>query len=84
MNETRHIDRCLRGTPDNSEQFLFQARRLLDPAFDASVKLQQRCYRLVRDHARAQVRAEIAAADQQVFSFPEHRGLRDRLYRLFK
>ena len=71
LNETKQIDDYLFHSVD---VHLFEAKLILQPALREKLQWQQRAYELVNMYGRQQLKAEIEAVHQKLFSEPEHRG----------
>jgi hypothetical protein len=78
--ETKQIDDYLFHSAD---AHLFEAKLILQPALREKMQWQQRAYEVIQAFGRQQLRAEIEAVHQKLFSEPEHRGFSQRIRALF-
>lgn len=82
--ETEQIEAHLLHLSGPGDALVFEARLLLDPELKDKMHWQQKTYHIVRQYGRQQLRQEIEAVHQQLFSRPEHAGFRQKIMRLFK
>jgi hypothetical protein len=78
--ETKQIDDYLFHSAD---AHLFEAKLILQPALREKLKWQQCAYKLIHAYGRQQLKAEIEAVHQKLFSEPVHRGFSQRIRTLF-
>jgi len=83
-NETRHIDLHISGKADTGDALLFEAQLLLDPALHDKVLWQKRTYAIINNYGRAQLKNEIEAVHQKLFTAAEHLSFSQKIRRLFK
>ncbi|WCT11076.1 hypothetical protein [Mucilaginibacter jinjuensis] len=84
LNELKQIeDHLLRLSPPD-DTLLFAAKMILDTNLRSNVLLQQRTYTLVQQYGRKQLKAEIEAVHQQIFSNTAHQTFVDKILSLFK
>ncbi|MDF9799632.1 hypothetical protein OKW21_004895 [Catalinimonas alkaloidigena] len=83
LNEIKAIEEYLLQEQQPEDLLLFEAHMMLDEALKEKVQRQQRIYQLVRAYGRQQLRAEIEAAHQQLFTQARHRSFRQKVLRLF-
>ncbi|CAN5170499.1 hypothetical protein BH09BAC6_BH09BAC6_09710 [soil metagenome] len=82
--ETGQIDMHLLKQGTTEDRLLFEAMLLLDPALNERVQWQQKAHEMITQYGRKQLKAEIAAIHQQLFSGPKHQSFRNKIWRLFK
>lgn len=84
LNKLKQIeDHLLRLSPPE-DSLLFEAKMILDTDLRSNVLLQQRTYTLVQQYGRKQLKAEIEAVHQQIFSNPAQQGFVHKILSLFK
>ncbi|HUP11837.1 MAG TPA: hypothetical protein VM187_06490 [Niastella sp.] len=83
LNEIKHIDDYLLQYAGKADCALFEARLILQPALKENLLWQQKTYELIKQYSRRQLRAEIEAVHQQLFTEPEHTSFRKRILALF-
>ena len=83
-NETQQIETYLQGSAEPTEQLLFNARLLLDNALADKVIAQRKTYTVIQQYGRQQLKQEIEAVQQILFTSPKHNRFRDKIKRLFK
>jgi hypothetical protein len=84
LNETRQIDDYLFKYAGAADAFLFEARLILQPELQETMQWQQRTYELIQQYSRRQLKQEIEAVHQHLFSEPEHASFRQRIRSFFK
>jgi hypothetical protein len=62
---------------------LFDARLLLNTDLQANVSAQKQVYTLVQQYGRRQLKQEIEAVHQQLFTQPEHLSFKQKIARIF-
>ena len=82
-NEIQQIEAHLLGTADTGNALLFDAKLLLDASLADKVAWQQRTYTIVTNYGRKELKAEIEAVHQQLFTAPEHLNFAQRIRMLF-
>lgn len=82
-NETRHIEAVLKGTATPGDALLFEAKLMLDNELADKVIWQQKTYALIKQYGRRQLKAEIEAVHEQLFTKPEHQSFSQKIWRLF-
>ena len=82
--ETEQIDAHLMQRSDTGESLVFEAKMLLDTELKEKVQWQQKAYHLVKLYGRDQLRQEIEAVHQKLFSEERHKTFRQRIMSLFK
>ena len=83
LNEIKAIEQHLLQEVPSEDSLLFEAHIILDPELKEKVQWQQKVYQLVRDYGRQQLRTEIEAVHQQLFTQPKHKGFRQKVLSLF-
>ena len=70
-----------RSAPAGS--LLFEAKMLINDELKNNVAAQQQVYSLVKQYGRKQLKAEIEAVHQQLFTQPGHMSFRQKIARIF-
>lgn len=83
LNETAQIDAHLLQLSDTGDALVFEARMLLEPALREKVQWQLKTYELISLYGRGQLKQEIEAVHQKLFSEPQHQSFRRKILRLF-
>ncbi|WP_158655607.1 hypothetical protein [Sphingobacterium sp. HMA12] len=83
-NETKQIENQILGTADPGEALLFDAQLLLDNELADKVITQQKAYEIVKQFGRKQLKKEIEAIQQALFTQPKYIGFSQKIRRLFK
>jgi hypothetical protein len=83
LNDIQQIDDYLLKVAGETDSMLFEARLILQPALRENMLWQQRTYDIIRQYSRRQLKAEIAAVHQQLFSEPEHIPFRRKIMAFF-
>jgi TorA maturation chaperone TorD len=65
------------------DALLFDAKLMLDHNLQADAAAQQKVYSLVQQYGRRQLKQEIEAAYQQLFTQPEHLSFKQKIARFF-
>lgn len=84
LNELRLIEDYLNTDGAPADQFLFEARLILQPELKESVHWQKRTYGMIQQYGRQQLRSEIAKVHDLLFSAPEHQSFRQKIGKLFR
>lgn len=82
-NETEQIEVHLSGRSDTGNALVFEARMLLDPELNDKVLWQKKTYAIIQNYSRRQLKREIDAVHQKLFTQPEHISFRQKIRRLF-
>jgi hypothetical protein len=82
-NETRQIDLYLSGEADTGNALLFEAQLLIGPNLHNKVLWQQKTYAIINNYGRRQLKNEIEAIHQKLFTEPEHLNFSQKIRRLF-
>jgi hypothetical protein len=83
LNNIAQTEAHLLGRQQPADALLFDARLLLDDGLHADVSAQKQVYNLVQKYSRKQLKQEIEAAHEQLFSQPEHLSFKQKIARLF-
>jgi len=83
LNNIARIEAHLLGSQKPTDALLFEARLLLDDGLQVDVSAQKQVYSLVQQYSRKQLKQEIEAAHEQLFSQPEHLSFKQKITRLF-
>jgi NAD(P)H-dependent FMN reductase len=81
--DTEHIDRYLLQQLPPGDKLVFDARLMLCPQLQETVEWQRKVHYIVKLRGRQQLKAQIQAAEQMVFSQPEYNGFRQKVLRWF-
>jgi hypothetical protein len=82
-NETEQIEMHLSGRLDTGNALVFEARMMLDPELSDKVAWQQKTYGIIQIYGRKQLKMEIEAVHQNLFTQPEHSSFSQKIRRLF-
>ena len=83
MIETEQIEAHLMQRSEPGDQLVFEARLLLEPGLHEKMQWQQEAYRMVKLYGRDQLKREIDAVHQKLFTQKEHLSFRQKIRRLF-
>jgi hypothetical protein len=81
--ETRQIEAHLLQLWEPGDALVFEARLLLEPELRGKMQWQKETYNLIRQYGRHQLKQEIEAVHQQLFTEPKHAGFGQKIMRLF-
>lgn len=82
-SETEQIEAHLSGRLDTGDALVFEARMLLDPELSDKMIWQQKTYGMIQSYGRRQLKREIEAVHQQLFTQLEHSSFSQKIRRLF-
>ena len=82
-NETQQIEAYIFGIGEPEDALLFEAKLVLDEDLAHKVIAQQKAYAAIRQFGRKQVKMEIEAITQALFTHPEHVSFRKKIIKLF-
>jgi hypothetical protein len=82
-NETEQIEVQLSGQSDTGSRLVFDARVILDPELRDKVLWQKKTYIIIQSYGRRQLKKEIEAVHQKLFTQPEHISFSQKIRRLF-
>ncbi len=83
-NEIRQIEAHLMRTQVPADALLFEAHILLDDEMTGRIAAQQKVYEMVWQFGRKELRKEIDAVHQTLFTQPEHIPFKEKIKRFFK
>lgn len=84
LNEIEQIEKYLLGGLNTQDRLLFQAELLLNPQKTENVYWQQKTYILVQAYGRKQLKKDIEAVHQKLFTSPVHQNFRQKILALFR
>ena len=82
-NETEQIEAHLSGRHDTGNALVFEARTIIDPELSDKILWQRKTYAMIQTYSRRQLKKEIEAAHQKLFTEPEHISFSQKIKRLF-
>jgi hypothetical protein len=82
-NEARQIDEHLSGTMETGNALVFEAKLLLDAELGDKVLWQRKTHSVIKQFGRRQLKNELEAIHQKLFTSPEHRSFGQKIRRLF-
>ena len=82
-NETWQIDGHVSGTMETGDALVFEAKLLIDPELSEKVLWQRKTHSIIKQFGRRQLKNEIEAIHQKLFTSPEHRSFSQKIRRLF-
>ena len=84
LNNLKLVDDHLLGLATPQDNLLLQAKVILNPALSDDIYWHKQTYNLVQQYGRKQLRAEIEAVHNRLFTRPEHLTFRQSILRFFK
>jgi len=81
--ETGQIEEHLMQQSEPGDSLVFEARLLLEPELREKMQWQQEAYRMVKLYGRDQLKQEIEAVHQKLFTQAEHLSFSQKIRRLF-
>jgi hypothetical protein len=81
--ETEQIEAHLMQRSEPGDQLVFEARLLLESELYEKMQWQQEAYRMVKLYGRGQLKQEIEAVHQKLFTQKEHSSFDQKIRRLF-
>ena len=81
--ETGLIEEHLMQQSKPGDSLVFEARLLLEPELHEKMQWQQETYRMVKLYGRDQLKQEIEAVHQKLFTQAEHLSFSQKIRRLF-
>ncbi|HEY9004140.1 MAG TPA: hypothetical protein VIM89_22465 [Mucilaginibacter sp.] len=81
--ETEQIEALLMQRSEPGDQLVFEAKLLLEPELHERMQWQQKAYRLVKLYGRDQLKQEIEAVHQKLFTQKKHLSFSQKIRRLF-
>jgi hypothetical protein len=82
-NETEQIEAHILGSADPGSSLLFEAKMLLEPGLHDKILWQQKAYEIIQSYGRKQLKQEIEAVHQQLFTQQEHKNLSQKIWLFF-
>jgi hypothetical protein len=82
-NETREIEKHVFGLAETGDELLFEAKLLIGPGLQDKVLWQKKTYAIIKQYGRRQLKKEIEAVHQKLFTTPGHNTFSQRIRRLF-
>jgi hypothetical protein len=82
-NETAQIEAYLNGSLDTGSALLFEAQMILEPGLHDKIRWQNKTYEIIRHYGRKQLRQEIEAVHEQLFTRPEYASFSQKIRLLF-
>jgi hypothetical protein len=83
LNEIATIEDHLLQKQQPGESLLFEAKMILDDDLHQKVQFQQKSYTLIKQYGRKNLKAEIEAVHQQLFTEPKHQTFRQKIAQIF-
>lgn len=83
-NETKRIEAHLMGTSNPEDALIFDAQLLLDDELADKIAAQQKTYETIQQYGRKQLKIEIEAVHQKLFTDPNYLSFREKILRLFR
>lgn len=84
LNELKAIDDHLFRLMPGADNFLFEARLMLDDELRTKVFQQQETHVLIQEYGRKQLKTEIDAVHQRLFNDTRPHSFAAKILRLFK
>jgi hypothetical protein len=81
--ETEQIETHLLHRVEPGDALVFEAKLLLDTELLEKLQWQKETYRIVKAYGRNQLKQEIEAVHQRLFTQPEHLSFSQKIRRLF-
>ena len=83
-NETEQIEAYLLQHSEPGDALVFEAKLLLDDELRDKANWQQKTYELVKQYGRNQLKKEIEAVHQTLFTNSHHKSFREKIKQIFK
>jgi hypothetical protein len=84
LNNIKEIDNHVLGLASPQDSLLFEARMIINPELKLDVAWHRQTLTLVQQYGRKQLRADIEAVHNQLFTQPQHLSFRQSILRFFK
>ena len=81
--ETQNIEANLLRLSEPGDALVFEAKLLLEPELREKTRWQQEAYRMIKLYGRDQLKREIEAIHQKLFTQSEHMSFSQKIRRLF-
>jgi hypothetical protein len=82
-NETELIEKHIRGFSDTGDALLFEAQLILDSNLSDRVQWQRSTYEIIHNYGRRQLKKEIEAVHQKLFTQPAYLSFSQKIRILF-
>jgi len=82
-NETEQIEAHITGFTDTGNALLFEAKLLIEPELHDKIVWQKKTYTLIQHYGRKQLKQEIEAVHQKLFSSMQHHSFSQKIRQLF-
>jgi hypothetical protein len=84
LNKLQEIEFFVLRQNAPAENLVFEARMIVNQDLRTEVSLQKDAYALINQYGRRQMKAQLAAVHQQLFTQPKHQRFRQKIMALFK
>jgi hypothetical protein len=84
LNNIKEADDHLLGLSAPQDSLLFEAKMIINPEVQLNVMWHKQTLNLVQQYGREQLRADMEAVHNQLFTLPEHQNFRQNILRFFK
>ena len=84
LNNIKEVDDHLLGLSAPQDNLLFEVKMIINPELSANVFWHKQTLNLVQQYGREQLRADIEAVHNKLFTLPEHQSFRQTILRFFK
>ncbi|ASU33395.1 hypothetical protein [Mucilaginibacter xinganensis] len=84
LTETEQIEAHLLKLSAPGDSLLYEATLILDDELRDKLQWQQSAYDMIKLYGRKQLKQEIEAAHQSLFSEVRHKGFRETIRQIFK
>ncbi|MCJ8210078.1 hypothetical protein MUY27_10190 [Mucilaginibacter sp. RS28] len=84
LNEVAEIENYLHHKNQPQDRLLFEAKLLLNETLRENTDAQQHTYSIIKQYGRQQLKAELKAVHQKLFSEPQHRSFAQMIKQLFR
>ncbi len=81
--EAQEIEVQLLGFPEAEDRLLFEARLILQPRLYDKLKWQQQTYKLIKHYGRSNLKKEIAAAEDMLFTQSTYQSFKSKIFSIF-
>jgi hypothetical protein len=81
--ETEQIEAYLMRRSDPGDMLVFEAHLLLRPELSEKLQWQRETYQYIKNYGRDQLKQEIEAVHQQLFTQPQHTSFGQKIRQLF-
>lgn len=84
MTEVQEIENYLQNTQEPGDRLLTEARLLLNKDFATNLFWQRKTNALVQEYGRKQIKLEIEAVHQKLFSEKKQASFKEKILSIFK